>query len=296
MAATTFLPESGNTFAVDPGWFSPQLMMNTRDLQVFNLYGQQTQIGTITAPFFPSNGAVLMVGAIGTDAITGSSNPYTHTISQANALPSFTIEQNIGGYQSLQYAGCRVGKMTLTAGATNEAIAVAYDMTGQSVAILTSPTAVTITNELPFVFAEGTITMFGNARVDVSSIQIDIDNGLKSTWTYDQEHGPGFITPCSLHVSGTLTVVWSSLNNATYGDYTTMINDTLGSLSFAMTHPGGTGASLTITCPQVVLNKMSADMKMGEVTMSNLSFEATKSLSSGYTVQAVLLNAVSTAY
>src|ERR1700733_7069062 len=296
VAATFFLPDSGNTFAGDPGGFSPELMMNTRDLHVFNLYGQQTQLGTISAPFFPTNGAELMVASIGTDAVTGSSPLYTHTISQANTLPSLTIEQNIGGYQSLQYAGCRVGKMSLTATATNEPIDVAYDMTGQSVAILTTPTTVTVAPELPFVFAEGTLTLFGNVRVDVSSFKIDIDNGLKSTYTFAQEHGPGFITPCTLHVSGTLTVVWSSLNNTIYGDYTSMINDTLGSLSFVVAHPGGTGASLTITCPQVVINKYTNDLKMGDVVMSNLTFEATKSLSSGYTVQAVLANSVSTQY
>jgi hypothetical protein len=296
VAGTTTLPETGNTMAVDPGWFSPELMMNTRDLHVFNLYGEQTQLGTLSAPFFPTNAATLMVGSIGADAVTGSANPYTHTISQANTLPSYTIEQNIGGFQSLQYAGCRIGKMSLTAAATNEPINVAYDMVGQSVAILTSPTAVSVTNELPFVFAEGTVTLFGQARVDVSSIKIDIDNGIKTTYTFDQEHGPGFITPCTLHVSGTVTVVWSSLNNGTYGDYTTMINETLGSLSFVMTHPGGTGASLTITCPQVVYSKYTPDIKMQDVVMSNLTFEATKSLSSGYTVQAILLNSVSTGY
>lgn len=296
VVATSFIPETGNTMAVDPGWFSPQLMMSTRDLQVFNLYGEQTQIGTISAPFFPTNGAELMIASIGTDAITGSGNPYTHTISQANLLPSVTIEQNIGGFQSLQYAGCRVGKMTLTAAAQNEPINVAYDMVGQSVAVLSSPTSVTIANEIPFVFAEGSISMFSNPRVDIASIKIDIDNGLKSTWTFDQEHGPGFITPTTLHVSGTVTVVWSSLTNATYGDYNTMINETLGSLVFTVAHPGGTGASLTITCPQVVFSKYGLDMKVGDVIMSNMTFEASKSLSSGYTVQAVLLNSVSTAY
>jgi hypothetical protein len=296
VTATTFLPMLSNTMEVDPGWFSPELMMATRDLHVFNLYGQAVYTGAVAGPFFPSNAATLLAGSIGTDVVTGSANPWTHTISQANTLPSFTIEKNLGNYQSIQFAGCRVGKMTLNVPATNEAANVSYDATGQSAAILTSPTAVTVVNESPFVFAEGSLTLFTHARAEVTSASITIDNGLKSTYTFSGNHGPSFITPVTLHVSGSITLTWSSLNDSTYGDFTNLVNGTLGALSISLTHPGATGASLTITCPQVVLSKMTEDVKMTDVIMSNLTFEATKSLSSGYTVQAVLLNAISTAY
>lgn len=296
IAATTFLPMLSNTMEADPGWFSPELMMATRDLHVFNLYGQAIYTGSVSGPFFPSNAAELMVASIGTDAITGSANPYTHTISQANTLPSLTIEKNLGNYQSIQFAGCRLGKMTLNVPATNEAASVAYDATGQSAAILTSPTAVSVTNESPFVFAEGALSLFTHARAEVTSASITIDNGLKSTYTFSGNHGPSFITPVTIHVSGSLTITWSSLNDSTYGDFSSMVNGTVGALSLSLTHPGGTGASLTLTCPQVVLTKMTEDIKMTDVIMSNLTFEATKSLSSGYSVQAVLLNQIATAY
>lgn len=295
VAATTFLPMLSNTMEVDPGWFSPELMMATRDLHVFNLYGQAVYTGAVAGPFFPSNAATLMAGSIGTDAVTGT-GPYTHTISQANTLPSFTIEKNLGNFQSIQFAGCRIGKMTLNVPATNEAANVSYDATGQSAAILTTPTTFSVVNESPFVFAEGALTLFTHARAEVTSASITIDNGLKSTYTFSGNHGPSFITPVTLHVSGSITLTWSSLNDATYGDFTSMVNGTLGALSLSLTHPGGSGASLTISCPQVVLSKMTEDVKMTDVIMSNLTFEATKSLSSGYTVQAVLVNSVSTAY
>ncbi len=296
LPATTFLPMLSNTMEVDPGWFSPELMMATRDLHVFNLYGQAVYTGAVAGPFFPSNAATLLAGSIGTDVVTGSSNPWTHTISQANTLPSFTIEKNLGGFQSLQFAGCRIGKLTLNVPATNEAANVSYDATGQSAAILTTPTAVSVTNESPFVFSEGSLTLFSHARAEVTAATINIDNGLKSTYTYSGNHGPSFITPVTLHVSGSITLTWSSLNDSTYGDYSSMVNGTLGALSLSLTHPGGTGASLTINMPQVVLAKMTQDVKMTDVIMSNLTFEATKSLSSGYSVQAVLLNQISTTY
>ena len=373
VAATAWLPMTGNTMETDPGWFSPEVMEATRDLHVYNLYGQAHYTGAIDGPFFPDNAAELLTASVGMDAqpgygVTGATGsgtttlaagsaanataltltanasftngqviqvdvnntatpttaecvkivsgggttsivvtpaltyahstsapvkgvvaPYTHTFIQTNGLASLTVEKNLGGFQSLQFAGCKVGKLSIKAPATSEAVSVTYDVTGQSAAILTSPTAVSILADVPFVFAEATLTLFSNARNDVSSVQIDIDNGLKETYTYSGQHGPSFITPVTVTASGTIAVVWSSLNSGTYGDYSSMVNGTLGSLAWTCTHPVN-NESITITLPQVVLSKYGNDVKMTDVIMSNLTFEATKSLSAGYTIQATLVN------
>lgn len=296
VAATTFLPMTGNGMETDPGWFSPGLMMNVRDKQVFNMYGEQKNTGTIEGPLFPSNAVPLIVAAIGTDAVTGS-GPYLHTLSQANTLPSLTVEKNIGGRQSLQFAGCRVGKLSIKAPTGNEPVTMSADMSGQSVAVLDSPTAVSITNELPWVFAEASVTLMSHARAEVSSVNIDIDNGLKETWTFGN-HGPAFITPVTLKCSGTIDLVWSSLDNATYGDFTTMINGTLGALAVTFTHPGGGGYAIGFTFPQVALSKVAPDVKFEDVVMSSIAWEASRALAGGsqYTVQATVSNGVSTAY
>jgi hypothetical protein len=378
VAASAFLPMTGNTMETDPGWFTPQVMEATRDLQIYNLYGQAHYTGSVEGPLFPDNAAELLTASIGMDAqigfgITGTTGtgtttlssgsaanattlnftaatgftmnqiiqvdvnnpatpttaectkitniagtvitvspamtyahstaavvkgvvaPYVHTFVQTNALASLTVEKNLGNFQSLQFAGCRVGKLSLQAPATNEAVNANYDVTGQSAAILTSPTAVSIIADVPFVFAEASLTMFSNARNDVSNFQVDIDNGLKETYTYSGQHGPSFITPVTVHASGSISVVWSSLNNGTYGDYSSMVNGTTGALSWTATHPVN-NESITITMPQVVLNKYTNDVKLTDVIMSNLTYEATKSLSSGYTIQATLTNETYTSY
>jgi len=298
VSATTFLPMTSNGMEYDSGWFSPTLMMGDRDKQIYNLQGEAKNLGTIEGPLFPSNAIPLLVAAIGTDAVSGTATPYTHTISQANTLASLTVEKNLGNFQSLQFAGCRVGKFTVKAPVGDEPVMISADMSGQSVAILNSPTAISVTNELPWVFSEASLTLATNARADVSNVQIDIDNGLKETWTYSSNHGPSFITPVSLHVSGTIDVVWSSLNAATYGDFTTMENLTLGALSVSFTHPGGGGYSVTFNMPQVVLSKYSNDVKFDDVIMSSMTFEASRPLTGGsqYSIQAVVTNQVSTQY
>lgn len=297
VSTASFLPDTGCTIEADPGWFSPQVMQGFRDLQVYNMYGEAKFTGAIEGPLFPSMGIQLLAGAIGTDAITGTTAPYTHTISQANTLPSFTVEKIIGGYQSQQFAGCRIGKYALKCSAGNQPVSVTANVTGQSVAVLDTPTAESITNEIPFVFAEAALTFHGNSRADAHNVTIDIDNGLKESYVFNGKHGPGYITPVTLKVSGSFDVVWDSLDDATYGDFTTMENGTLGSLSLALTHPSNDG-SVTITLPQVAISKYKTDLKVSDVVMSTVTFEASRPLTgtSQYTVQAEVINSVSTAY
>lgn len=223
--------------------------------------------------------------------------PFTHTVNQANTLASLTVEKNIGGFQSLQFAGCRVNKFDLKCPVGNTAVEMTADMMGQSVAVMNTPTAITVVNELPFVFSEAALTVFGQVRNDVTSTSIAIENGLKDTYTYSGFHGPSFITPVSLHSSGAIDVVFDSLNDSTYGDWTKMANGTLGAFSFTLTHPSSAG-TITITQPQIVLSKYGADLKTDGVVMSSLTYEASRPLSgsSQFTIGATVVNNVWLAY
>lgn len=224
-------------------------------------------------------------------AVSVVTAPFTHTISQSNSLASLTVEKNIGGFQSLQFAGCRVNKFDLKAPVGNTAPEITADLMGQSVAVLTSPTPVTVANELPYVFTEASLTIFGSARNDVSNTTISIENGVKDTYTYSGQHGPSFLTPVSVHASGTIDVVWSSLNDSTYGDFTRMTGSTLGALAFTLAHPTN-GGSITINLPQITLSKYGSDVKFDDVVRSALTYEASRPLSgsSQYTVSATIVN------
>lgn len=373
LVPTTFLPDTGNTMEVDPGWFSPSLMMGLRDRNVYNLVGEQKHAGAIDGPLFPSNGMAMMVAAIGADNIAGAGitgtpssgsttlnggvsagagsitvtsgtgfatgnivqigvnasgptataecrkitvsgttftldqpltyahltgvavigvvAPFTHSIQQANTLPSLTIERNIGGRQSQQWAGCKVNKLDLKAPVSNEPCAVTADMMAQSVAILDTPSAISIANEAPFVFAEASVSFYGTSRSEAANVNVSIDNMIKESYTYSGQHGPSFLTATQLHVSGTLDMVWSSLDDATYGDFNRMLNQTTGALTVTLAHPASAG-SIAVTMPQIVLVKDPIDLKSDSVVMQALSFEASRPLSgaSQYTVGATVIN------
>lgn len=451
VAATSFQPMTANSMEEDPGWFSPPVMQNLRDKQVYNLYGEAKYTGALTGPLFPSEAMELLVCSIGKDAavgwgvaapaatptsttlslssvagatsitltsgtgfvigqqivvdvaglqefrlitnvagavvtvadpltyahastvavttgttttlsalsaanatsvtvtsatgitvgtfiqidvnsvsgsrtseirkvtnvvsttltldvalVYGHANasqvtlvvaPYTHTIIEQNTLPSLTVEKNIGGFQSLQFAGCRIGKFNVKASAGNTPVETTTDLSGRSVAVMDTPTGVTLVNEEPYVFAEANLTMFNTLRTEVSVVNLAIDNGLKETYTFSNQHGPSYITPCTLMVNGTLDLVWDSLDDSTYGDFNKMVNGTLGALQFSLVHPSN-GGTIYFNMPQVVLAKFANDLKMEDVVMSTLTYEASRPLAGStlYTINAVVVNNTYVAY
>lgn len=96
VAATTYLPETGNTINSDPGWFSPHVMMGVRDKQIYNLQGEQHNVGALDGPLFPSNAMALLVASIGADGtasngVTGTTGSGTTTLSSGSAANATTI-------------------------------------------------------------------------------------------------------------------------------------------------------------------------------------------------------------
>jgi len=273
-------------------------MMGVRDVNVFALYGERKNAGDISAPLFPSNGIELLVAAIGTDGTpTSSGSQYVHTISPANALPSLTIEKNIGGYQSLQFPGSKIDKYTLKLGASDTEAEFTASVISKSVAVLDTPsTPISITNESPFVFAEATLSLFGTTVSQVSNISLDIENGLKPTYTFNGSHDLQFLTPVTRKISGQMDVVFDSLDDDTWGYFTKMQNQTQGALSFTLAHPSG--ASIVITLNQINISKYADALKLEDVVMSTLDFEASYSLTSSppASIGAVITNSVSTQY
>jgi len=88
-------------------------------------------------------------------------------------------------------------------------------------------------------------------------------------------------------------VVFDSLNDSTYGDFSRMNSQTLGALQFSLVHPS-TGGSISFYLPQIALAKYANDVKMEDVVMSSLTYEATRPLTGSalYTMQVSVINSV----
>lgn len=216
--------------------------------------------------------------------------PFTHQIAYANTLPSFTVEKNIGGHESLQFAGTRVNKFTLKGSATNEAINYSADVMSKAVAVLGVPSPLLDDTSMPWVFAEAQLSAFGTPLGQMSAFQLDIDNGVKDTYTFNQTHLPNFLTPCSFAATGNVNVVWTSLDDVTWGYYTQAYTQVQGALAMTFTHLAGGLETFTLTLPEIVLDKYKDDIKTKDLVMSTLNFRAFYQFSSGTRIAGVLVN------
>ncbi len=235
-------------------------------------------------------------------AIKGVVAPFTHSILEANVLPSITIEKNVGSWESLQFAGSRVNKLDLKIATTDTEAALTADVIAQKVAVLSSPSPISIIDEMPFVFAEANLTYGGTQLLQATNFEISIDNGLKPTYSFNSEHYLQFLTPVTRKVSGKFEAVFYSFDDATYGYEGLLMAGTQNSLTFSLTHngpapispaTGDAGKLVTITLPQVNLSKYADDVKMEDVVMSSLDYEASLALSAATpsTISATIVNA-----
>lgn len=215
--------------------------------------------------------------------------PYTHTALPTSGLPSFTIEKNTGGFESLQYAGSRINKFGIKAETGNKEAAFSADLLSLSEAVLVNPTAISVDTATPFVFAEYTLSLFGTALTQANKFSFDIDNGVKATPTMSSLHGPSFITPTTRKVNGSISLVYTSFDDATFGYFNKMLAPTQGAIAFSLTHPASAGA-VTINMPQARIAKYGDDIKIGDIVITNLSFEAEMQLSSGQSITATVIN------
>lgn len=369
---TTFLPMTGNSLDLDPGLFWPKVMMGQRDVNIFPVYGQYKNAGSLTGPLFPSNAGLLIPAAIGPDAsagygITGSSAtsantlaspitvgattavltsatgytagefiqvdtnvpatpttsevrkivsvstntvtvdtaftyahasgvatavvvaPFTHSIQQANVLSSLTVEKQLGGFESLQFSGARVNKFEVQATNGNQEIGISADLMAKHAAVLDSPSAISVVNESPYVFAETTLSLNSTAVAQATSADLTIENGLKDTFTFNSSHELQFLTPLTRTVSFKADLVFTSLDDATWGYWTQMTNGTPFSIALAFTHPAS-GGTVSFTMPNARIKTYTDAVKIDDIILSTITFDVGLNLSTLQTISATVVN------
>ena len=162
----------------------------------------------------------IVLNKVSTSAVTttltiSNGTLYQHNISQTTSapfLPSVTVEKNIGNYQSLIFDGCLINKYQLKAGTGNKEAEFTADMIAQSVSVTNAPNTVVLVNESPYVFAEFNLVLGGYSLYQATNFQLDIENNLKETYTFNGSRNLQFLTPTQLKVSGSFDVVFDTLN------------------------------------------------------------------------------------
>jgi len=262
---------------------SPTTPTTTECRKIATLTGTN---GTVDAPWTYAHASGVAVSVV--------TAPFTHSIQQAVALSSYTVEKCLGGPatlggQSILFAGSRVNKLSINVTATDAEAALSADMVAQSAAVLDSPTSVAVVNEMPYVFAEGTLSLFGQTVAQANGFTMDIDNHLISTYTFNQSHNLQFLTPGMIEVSGKIDLVWQSFDDATWGYWTQALNGGHGVLSFTLAHPTN-GGSASFSCPNVYIKTDSEDPKPEDIVMESLNYLAFLNQSTNNTVSATIVD------
>lgn len=140
--------------------------------------------GSASVDFILSHGTFLR-GVLGAVADAGG-GPFTHTYTETNAIPSFTIEtaSELGANDEVSnLLGCKINTATLTA-TVGELVKVRlecpYKTETVAVAGISTQTAAT---EEPFTFAHGVLELpVGSTIGNVQSFELTINNTLELLW------------------------------------------------------------------------------------------------------------------
>jgi len=143
--------------------------------------------GTVTVSGVLSN-AYWLLGVLGANADGGTTGAYTHTYTELNTLPSFTIKTSfeLGTTDAAStLLGCRINTCTISA-AVNEPVRFSLECPYRYESLGTTKVSDLADVEPVFTFAHGSIEMpDGTSIAAVQNFELTINNGL------DILHGVG---------------------------------------------------------------------------------------------------------
>jgi len=187
----------------------------------------------------PDLGAVLLAYALGSDTVTGTADPYTHTIKKANTIPWVSIERQLDIIERV--ADCKINQLVIS-GESGKPVLLDVAYMGIDSAIVTTATASYETAE-PFMFHNGAYTLNSGAITIISAFTITINNSPEEIFTTSFKRDDILEGPFDIEVTMRLKFeAGETLYKAVlYGGGSALV-DTLGGGNFIvdLTHTAGT--------------------------------------------------------
>jgi len=139
--------------------------------------------GTADVEFIMSNGSFFRA-MLGAEADAGG-GPYTHTFTEANTIPSISIltGTELGTTDEVTaLLGVKVNSASITA-AVNEAVKVRLSCFYKTETLATSGIGSQVAEtEVPFTFAQGSLSVGGTTIGFVQSVELTMNNNLEGVW------------------------------------------------------------------------------------------------------------------
>lgn len=135
--------------------------------------------GTISTYLHPDGVALPFFLVLGSDADTGATPNYTHTITPADDLPWFSVMRIVGGVITEQMVDCKLNMLTVN-GTAGEAPTADWDIMGITPTWVADPGTETLISGDPYKFYEGKgAYKVDGAAIPMHSFKLEINNNLK---------------------------------------------------------------------------------------------------------------------
>jgi len=134
--------------------------------------------GTFEAYVMPLSIGALLYAALGAKAVTGATDPYTHTFTVATSRPWLTFWKSIGALLFERSADCKVNTLTIS-GESGKPLRVTAEVLGLNPVFKTAAEAtatIEVTNRMLHYHGTGALMLEGAAVADIRAFQLVIAN------------------------------------------------------------------------------------------------------------------------
>lgn len=149
-------------------------------------------VGTLTLQVQPENAGLYPAQILGVDTVTGSADPWTHTITSAGTSGAWgTWWQSVGsavGPEKGLYSDSKIAKLVLTVGREQKTMHYALDIASLNPGQVysTAPAKAEVTSD-PYLWTEvqGAVTFDGTVDSEASEEALEVDTGIEPYWGDD---------------------------------------------------------------------------------------------------------------
>jgi len=286
--STTFI-----NIPIEPFSYSPINFDLIRDQSLRGEFG--TDFGVYQGVFhvemdldghvYPNEIGYLVLSMFGSDSVTGTSAPYTHTFTLAQTAPSLAL-LDYNGVQTYQMRGMRAGKLSFTFNAAEDFLKWSATLNGKDYTTSTA-TVPTATASNAFVGWQASVSVGGSAFAKVITFEANLTRDLSIVYTANNTQAPYTIYQGPLDATGNMVIVFDSasdlnryLSNSTASMSVTFSN---GSYSFTLT-----SANVTFAADAAEIARDEVDLRL------TLNWRGLSNATDGGPCRIILVNSTST--
>jgi len=216
------------------------------------------------------------------DVATSGGDPYTHSVTEADVIPSLTVAESHGGVGdkfTKTYDGVVIESATISA-SVGEAVSVTLNCLARSVTTGVVEPTVSIPATDPYMFYEGRLTVAGDVVATVSSIEFTVANNAELLNFINDQGTPKRAALRNVvkarDYDGTMEIAWESA--ALYEDFlgasaATVPQDSLAEIAISLVFTRATATdTITFALANCLFEDTNEPMAPEDIINQSLTF------------------------